>query len=260
MRHLLICAAALCSASAARADLRATYVNGAEEMVLEANDDGTVRLESAKPGEYTLVTPTGSFIVFEEAGRQRAASMTEFRAVLDEMMAAMWAQLGAEAPAPAQPPEGTVDTPLFEEAGTATVNGRTGRVYREVKQEEDVTLTDEELEELGLEGEAADAARDPKPAELVISDDPALAPLGTVWAQLFTMMPSFGNLMGGGPGEQERQFASLLNGRGVLKLDTIELRDVVTAPIDDARFAIPASLLTRAELKAMLDKGGPKAE
>mgnify|MGYP004499912347 CR=1 FL=1 len=253
MRILILSVAALLSSTAAHADMRATYVDRGEEMVAEVNDDGRARLNSAKPGEYTLVTPQGAFIVFtDDDGQVKAASMADFRAVLNDMMAGMWKSLGVDAP----PSEPVADAaaPLFEEAGVATINGREGRAYKDVRKaaeegaapggEDADTLSALLADDEGVEGE---------PSTLVVSDDPALAPLGRIWAQLATLMPNAGILLGA-PTQTETQFAALLDGRGVLKLDTIELKDVTFAPIDDAYFALPAAILSKDEVKAMLEK------
>lgn len=231
MRFWMAGAAALLWSGSALADMRATYLDGEEELVAEVNDDGRTRLDSEKAGEYTLIVGDEAYMVFNEGGVSKAASMRDFRAVIDAMMVDMWKSLGAEAPKPAAGPAEA----MFVKGESVTVNGRMGTSYRE--------RADMEV--------AADGA----PASiLVLSDDPTLAPLGAIWARLASMVPPPESLLDPNHGAAETAFAKLVNGRGVLKLDTIELKDVVSGPIDDARFALPTTILTRDEVKAMLEK------
>lgn len=216
----------------AYADITARYGQGSEEALIEVNGDGSARMGAAKGNSYSLFTSKGDYVVFRENGNWVAAPYEDFHVVLDELTAPMWEMTGGK-PEPRPAPAGFA----LVEAGSESVAGFSGTRY-----------------ELG-EGEAENDTADK--AYAVVSDAPELRPLGRPMARLLLQMPTMEKALTGQTPPALVALAEKLSSAALLRLgDEIAIQSVDQADIADDRFALPAKVLTRDEVKAMLDKSG----
>jgi hypothetical protein len=223
-----------CATTPAMADATARYrISGAQTILIEASDDGHGRFtpegESAEGG-YAVFTPDDSFLVFTEGGVTRVMRFADFRAVLDAMVERALAQVGgagaADTPEPAPVPVPAAEARLVA-SGKSEVSGRSGTLYR-------------------------DRAAVGNLGDLVISDDPALAPVGRVFAKVMLETPMFGDQIGGGAADWKEELAALLNRGAALRLGEITMESVTSDAIPAARFALPSAPISREEFERLV--------
>lgn len=221
MIRICLIAAALFAASPARADVAARYrgPDGAA-MLIEANDKGEGRIGPENGSGYGLFTAEGAFVVWEEEGAVRVARYADLKAAADAQIAAF---LGEEAVVPAEPEE--AGPPLLVRAGSETVSGRTGTGWREA----------------GGEG-----------AALVLSDDPALRPLGAVLARAVLETPTFESMLLGRPSRFAAELAALLRAAAPLRFADATLEEATFETLPAEGFVLPAAPMRVAELEAAL--------
>ncbi|HEY5723101.1 MAG TPA: hypothetical protein VIT45_12340 [Allosphingosinicella sp.] len=220
--------------AAAIADATARYrIPGGQEILIEASDDGHGRFtpegEGAKGG-YAVFTPDDSFLIFPDDGVTRVMRFADFRAALDAMIAKSLAQIGgAEAVDTPDPAPTASAEARMAAAGRSEVNGRSGTLYR-------------------------DRAAAANMGEIVISDDPALAPVGRVFAKAMLETPMFGDLIGGAASDWKRELAALLDKGAPLRLSEIDMVSATSDKIPAERFALPSAPISRAEFERLVLK------
>lgn len=231
---LLALLAMACASTPAMADVSARYrIPGGQMILIEASDEGNGRFTpegDGAQGGYAVFTPNDSFLVFTEAGVTRVMRFADFRAALDAMVERMLANIdGAESvdapqPAPAVPAE-----PRLVAGGRSEVNGRSGTLYR-------------------------DRAAEGNMGDFVISDDPALAPVGRIFAKTMIETPMFGDLIGGAAADWKRELAALLDKGAPLRLGEVSLESMTSDQIPAARFALPSAPISREEFERLVLK------
>ena len=227
----------------AHADITAHYstrspTNAAEQspaMAFEINDDGRIRFASDMPEGYMLYDGNVWYEV------RTGADGTPF--------AVNTGITGAPPATPIDPASATNTdgiTLQLVTAGATSANGFQGTGYRIV-----ITCNADALPapmRTACAEQATESRRTDRAADAVFSTDPALAPLGramaTFWRYLVekeqlgeTLVPQFAALSGAG--------------HATIKAADITLASVSHDAIDDARFALPARVLTREEAEAL---------
>jgi hypothetical protein len=223
-----------CAPAAAMADVTARYrIPGGQAILIEASDDGHGRFtpegEGAQGG-YAVFTPDDSFLVFTEEGETLVMRFADFRAALDAMVDKALAGLdgleAADAPQPA--PAAPAEARLVAD-GRSEVNGRSGTLYR-------------------------DRAAEANLGDFVISDDPALTPVGRVFAKAMLETPMFGDLIGGAPADWKRELAALLGKGAPLRLGEINMESATSDKIPPERFALPGAPISREAFERLVLK------
>jgi len=229
---LLALIAMACAPAPAMADVTARYrISEGQTILIEASDDGHGRFtpegEGAQGG-YAVFTPEDSFLVFTEQGVTRVIRFADFRAALDAVIEQALAQVGgagaieAADPVSAAPAEARLET-----AGRSEVNGRSGIIYRDRTAEADMR-------------------------DFVISDDPALAPVGRIFAKILTETPMLGNMIGGAGADWKRELAALLDKGAALRLGEASLESMASEEIPAERFGLPSAPISREEFQRLL--------
>lgn len=222
----------------ALADVTARYeMPGGNAIVIETSDDGRGRFTPEgkdAEGGYALFTPEDSFLVFTEKGVTHALRFSDFREALDAMIKKSLAALGATdldspdaAPGAETPAPGAAAEKRMTASGRSEVNGRKGILYVE----------------RGVEGKAG---------ELVISDDPALSPVGIVFAKAMLETPMLGDAFAGSPDGRKAELLALMAKGAPLRVGEIELRSVTFDKVASERFAMPGPPISRADFEKMV--------
>ena len=207
-------------AGAAHADLTATYgpPGAAAMMTVKIAASGNTRSDII-PGGLALLTIGGEdYAIQLRAAQPVVDRIADLKIVVAERVAAIPPDVRANIIAHMKPMK-------FVERGTATVIGRTGRAY--FLQKEDGTLS-------------------PTPW-LVISTDPALAPLAAATMRQFilsrAMMPI--------PEESDpfKEIGEILKTGAPIVMTGLELQSLSDAPIPAADFALPAQPETLDQLR-----------
>jgi hypothetical protein len=229
MRIWLFFALAAAGAAPAHAQLTASYVSkgGGTEMnvKLEIAPNGDIRADMGAPGLYLVKREGRTYFIMPDSAGPVVADVADMGAVIQEQMNKAGANLCAGL-AKAPPSERLVSR------GTVTVVGRTGEAYARE----------------GRSGSAPD---------VVISRDPALAPLGVAMAAQFrTSLALLGECAAAVPLFVQMQ--GLLDGGAPLEFGPIRLDTVQAGPVDAARFVLPAATATRDQVRALMArKDGP---
>jgi hypothetical protein len=218
---------------AVHADVRALYTGVGGDALVEVDDNGDSRLGGVDGESYSLFTAAGDFVVFRQDGALVAARYEDFQAVLAAMAAPL---RGAAADATRPPPKRPAASPLTE-TGTEKVAGYEGRRFEWVEHP----------------GGARSFA--------IVSNAPELKPLGRAMAKLLEQMPSFAETMTGERPPALVALAEMVGSAALLRLDEqATLAEVSFEPVPEDRFRIPATVLSRDEVAAMLGPGEPAAE
>jgi hypothetical protein len=215
-------ALAAAASTPAQADLTATYVPTTPDinfkMTMEVAANGDVRADINGPGAYVLRRQGRSYFIVPDAAGPVVEDSADIGAVMQEEMAKMsphFCDQIAQAP-----------VPKLVSLGTMTVAGRTGEAF-------------------GLEGRPAT-----HPA-VIISHDPALAPLGAAMSAQFRASSSMlGSCSSAIPAVVQMQ--ALLDSGAPLEFGGMRLETVETGAIDPARFVLPAAPATRDQVRAMI--------
>ncbi|MEA3038765.1 MAG: hypothetical protein QOE79_1278 [Sphingomonadales bacterium] len=215
-------AIAAVASTPARADLTATYVAanpGMElKMKVEIAANGNLRTDMSVPGLYLIKGGGHSYLIMAGPAGPIVQDAADVGAVMRERLAQTdphFCDAFAQAPA----------TRLVSR-GTTTISGRPGEAF------------------------AFD--RPGSRTEVVISHDPALAPLAAAMAaqsrESMALMPC-------GPLPVFVQMQALLDSGAPLQFGPMQLDTVETGPIDPAHFVLPGAPLTREQVRAMMMKG-----
>ena len=159
--------AMLLGAAPALAGQRATYLQpDGKQLVIDVADDGDTRVGEPGQEEYGLLRRDGFYIVSGETGAWQVARLADVAAAIDQVVPPIFKDIFTAGIA--RKPPGAF---RVEARGERTVAGRRGKVY------------------------LVYGMNDAKPAEaetFVISDDPALAPIGRAMEQFMNgaMVPA----------------------------------------------------------------------
>jgi hypothetical protein len=210
------------AAAPADAGLKAIYDKPDNApLTIEIADNGDARVGPDDQSMYVLLIGDAAYIVTIKDGKTSAARLTDVAAAFDKVMPPIFGKLFGAAAAATKG-----DTTKIEKIGPRTINGRAGIAYR-LK---------------GGEGEA--------PPEIVLSEDPALAPVGKAMgrfteATMLLLAPLFGNAVPEMVGEMR---AVLALGTPLKGGDGMALRSVETVDVPPARVALPGKLQTVDEI------------
>ena len=210
--------------AAASADVKARYTGQGGAALIEVDANGDSRMGGESGESYSLFTAAGDYVVFKQDGALVAARYEDFHAVLN----AMTAGFAGPAPGEAQPPSQPAAVPPLVEAGTEKVGGYEGIRF-----------------ELPVQS-------GPR-AYAVISNAPELKPLGRAMVKLLDQMPSFEQAMTGSKPPAIIALMAKLDSTALLRLDVVfALAEVSFDELPAERFAVPATLLSRAQVEKML--------
>lgn len=232
MRPIVTMMVLALGAAPALAGTKAVYdQEGKGPLIVEIADNGDMRVGPDDGEMYGLMLGDTFYVVGTEEGKISVARLQDVATAFDTALPPIFGQLfGAAARAtPAHPAR-------IENLGPRTVNGRPGVAYR--------------LSSSGSDGMSA---------ELVVSTDPALAPVGRAMgrfteATMVMLRPLFGAATAGMVTDMRAVFAlgtPLSSKRG------LTLKSVETADVPAARLALPAKPQTVEEIIAELKVNKP---
>jgi len=242
MRLFCLAVATLLIASPANADITVRYALGPPPgampaMVIEMNDRGDARMAMGNQAAI-LVLDGVTYMIQGDLRGVYAARLDDLTALMAERFQAMTHDLNV----PSHPATGdTAETMRFVEAGPETVAGRTGTLWT-----------------MRTTGNPPMHALD-----MVISNDPELAPLGRLFARQFgsstqglaTMMGSTAGAFGT---DFLQSFQTLLARGAPLRMGHLmQLESIDTRPVPASEFVLPSAPLTRDQLVERL--GWPAA-
>lgn len=222
-------AALLAASTAASADVAARYETQDKDapfdmgMSIEADDRGNVRMQMPRLNTYFIFRDGTLYQITQDRTGAFAVRVEDALIVQQEMLAKLGMRMPADMPEPDL---------VLAPVGPETVGTRQGMGY-------------------GLTGK--DSAP-PNFAAFVISDDPALAPIGMALAlanaNSLKGMGEIGTMLG----LLNDELLAMLRKGAPLRIMSMELTDVSTDPIPPARFTLPAPPTSLAELRAMADQ------
>lgn len=216
-------------AAPAAADVTARYTDGNGVIViLEADDSGAARFGAEGAPTYQIFTADDGFIIESQDRQSRVIRWADLAAYYDAEMARLTGR-------PPQETRRKPSPPRLASAGTVTIEGRDGTEYL-------------------ARGEPAPAGQ-----RIVISTDPALTPVGRVFARLFQLAPTFGRVLTGRADDLTIELGALVAGGAPLQLGAMRLVDVSFAPVPAERFVLPAPPLSREATAAALRAGRTEA-
>ena len=228
----LIAGAILASvlAAPAQADIAARYKTNDEnavmnmEMTVEADNEGNVRTQMAHLGAYFLLSDGELFQVANSESGLFVVRVSDLMRVQGEIAQEMFQN---------PPPEMDLPKQSFAPMDPEIVSERQGIGY----------------------GIVSDDYPEPRYASIVVSDDPALAPLGDAVVRSHQAMASSASAwgsMGTMLGMMNEEMLAVLRKGAPLRLMKLELTDISTEMIPAERFELPAEPLTIEELRARL--------
>ncbi|HEX8240921.1 MAG TPA: hypothetical protein VF574_14395 [Allosphingosinicella sp.] len=228
--HFLVLAAG--AGAPAQADITATYLNDEREsgfeMKVQIAANGDLRADDPDlPGRYMIRRGGRVYFVEQDPRGKVVEDFVDVVAVIDE-------ELSKLDPRVCDRLQASNSRSKLVSRGPVTIAGRSGEAF-------------------GPEG------REGSPAQIVISRDPALVPLGTAMAAQFRMsLALMGRCAPDVP--MYAQMQALLESGAPLIFGPVRLGSVETKAIDPARFALPAEPATREEIRARLfGEAGPAA-
>lgn len=209
-RWLMVLAAMLASSPAA-ADITARYAqSGSRQIAVQVRDNGDSRIV-VNEGVY-VSTGGETHMILTDARGTFVARQADFVSMMEELLSAI-----------PQVPGAPTDSFAIVEGGTETVAGRGGRVFR-----------------IGAPGSQTDVM------EVVISEDPELAPVGRAMATLFE--PILAASTRGTPGLSDAMTGLFSRGT-VLRFGQIfTLESVDTTIVPPEGFVLPSAPLSREAL------------
>jgi hypothetical protein len=219
----------LLAASPASAGIRATYAGTTEpkELVVEIADGGSAaRVSTPGRDDYGLMVGDQFYIVGARSGKLEVARVADIAAAFDRVMPPIFKNLFGAAGS------GIKAAPLKAvRGGSKTVAGVAGEVWL-VK---------------GLDDGKLDAAM-----EIVVSHDPALAPVGRALAAFFESgMVMMRPLLGSGTAEMVRQNRQMFAlGTPIASADRFTLTRLEIVSLPESRFVLPARPATVDDLAA----------
>jgi len=211
------------AAAPADAGIKAIYDKPDKSpLTIEIADNGDARIGPDDQSMYVLLLHDTAYVVAMQDGKLMVARLADVAAAFDRVMPPIFGKLFGAA---AEATKG--DAAKVEKIGPRTVNGRVGIAYR-------------------LKGS------DPKetPPEMVLSPDPALAPVGRAMgrfteATMLLLAPLFGKETANMVGEMRSVLAL---GTPLQGADGMTLRSVETVDVAAARIALPGKPQTVDEI------------
>jgi len=223
MRIWFLVALAAAGAAPASGDLTVTYVPvdaGFDmKMKVEVAANGDLRADMSVPGLYMVKHDGHIYFVMPGAAGPIVADIADMGAVMQE-------EMNKSAPNFCADLSREPSSYRLVSRGTVTIAGRTGEAY-------------------GPEG------REGSRPDVVISRDPALAPLGAAMAAQFRASMA---MMGGCASTIPMfvQMQALLDSGAPLEFGPVRLETVQAGPVDPTRFALPAPPATRDQVRALM--------
>jgi hypothetical protein len=216
-------ALAAAGATPAQADLTATYVAvnpGMNfKMKVEVAANGDLRADVSNPGLYLIRRQGHSYFVVADPAGPVVEDTADVGAVMQEQLAKL---------DPHFCDAFTHMATKLVSRGATTLAGRTGEAF-------------------AIEGRPA------APPQVVISHDPALAPLGAAMAAQFRESSALmGQCWSSVP--MIAQMQALLDSGAPLQFGPAQLDTVETGPIDPAHFMLPAAPATREQVRALMSR------
>ena len=196
--------------TSAMADITAKFDAGGvapHTITFEISSDGSWRGDADRPGQFFMLSNGEGYFVRADRAGITVMRMEDIRVVTSEQMAKLDPHLRAAVQNP--------HPPKFVEKGTMTVNGRTGTAY--YMQDDTGSLSARPV--------------------LVMSSDPALAPLGVAMEGQFEMAAEIMSPTGTAPFAD--MLAILKKGTPILGIAG-ELQSVDFGPIPASHFELPA--------------------
>jgi hypothetical protein len=224
MRLWTFLAFAVGAAASAQADITATYLNddreSGVEMRVEIAANGNLRTDDPDlPGRYLIRRGGRVYMVEQDPQGAVVEDLSDVVAVIQDELSKMGPQVCDRLQS---------STPKIRlvSRGPVTIAGRSGEAY-------------------------VPEGREGAEPHVVISRDPALAPLGAAMAAQLEMTIA---LLGRCASQVTNvaQMRALLAGGAPLMLGLVRLGSVETGPIDPARFVLPAEPATREEVRARM--------
>lgn len=225
MRYLLAAILALLPLPAL-ADVTAHYSAGKDVLLVEVDDGGNTRI--GIDGKFGIIRRDGVdyAVLSRPEGDTKVVALAELLTIMSSAV--------TNTP---KPEAMTVDKFVLVAKGDALVGARKGTLWN-----------------FGPEKEA-----DGRPGdmlEIVISDDPALAPVAAVFRlTLDSLLPVLGAMIPDSSGFAA-QAATLIAKGAPLRVDKmIELQSVETGEIDPKRFELPAPVISAVEFLSSMEPG-----
>lgn len=220
--------ALLAAAQPAWAGQKATYVDDEGKTILvQVTDSGDARIAPSTPDQYGLLRDGQFYLVSKEEGKWKVARIEDVAAALDQVLPPIFKTLFGAA-AKAKP-----TTMRMEAKGSRTVAGFTGKVY--------VIHTSDEKK------------GDP-PAEVVLSEDPSLQPVGrAIGGFLTSTMLLMAPFLGDAAADMIKDTQTVLSRgapldiRGKFRLTSVTAADVPASTVD-----LPAKPQSVSEIVAAL--------
>lgn len=246
--------------SPAWADVTARYAGAgkyAATMSVAVGDGGQVRAEAGPPNNASqrvvLIRREGvDYVSGADAEGRFVARTEDLFALVEEM-------IRTSIPQSARTAIRTAADIRVEIApgGMETIAGREGRVYRITPI---APPTPRPAAQGGQERQGAEMPQ-MQPLEIVISEDPELAPVGREMARLFESGSGLVDAVMGTRPAVAGQIRELLARGTLIRLaDALRLRSVSSDAIPDSAFALPGPVLTRAELRERMPAPLPDAD
>lgn len=260
--HPILALAALGLSSPALADVTARYGGTgkyAPTMNFAVAESGQVRAEAGPPNNAServmLIRREGvDYVSAADAQGRFVGRKDDFFAIADETIRTAMPQSARDAL------RALADIRIaIVEGGMETVAGRQGRLYR-------ITMAAPPEPRPAAAQTGEDPEDDvepaaPPPLEVVISEDPELAPVGREMARLFDSANGLVDAVMGTTPALIGQIRDLLARGTVIRVgDQFRLRSVSTDAVPDSAFALPGPVLTRAQLRARAPTPPPVAE
>lgn len=222
------------SASAARADVTATYVNARGiETVVEVNDGGFARIGATRrevgdgSPDYSIFRPDGDFFAFFDKDAHKVVRWDVFKQVIENSVTE---GLGPIEPLTAEERANAARAvPMPKAVGPVVLEGRRGTMY------------------LG-QGDAPWRSHH----WMVISSDPKLKPLAAAFARFFRSRSSFYQYPTQEPDVLLHEQYLLMAKGAPLELGDLQLVSVKFDKIDVGRFRLPATPLTPEQYQAIV--------
>jgi hypothetical protein len=233
MRCYLALAILACCATPAAAGLRATYsdAEGSRKLVIDVADNGDARIGDKASDDYGLFVGGHFYMVSRDDKGPTVARIEDVAAAIDQVMPPVFKDIFTKAAASAKP--GKL---RLEAKGERSLAGRAGKLWLVYGMDE----------------------KDPaKPTEFVISEDPALKPVGRAMEQFMNaaVVPAavfIGPAAAEIVAETHQIFAlgTPLDAGGRFKLEAVETVDVPAEALK-----LPGKLKTVDEIVAAMKAG-----
>ena len=215
---------AFCLAAPAYADVTIRYVQaGGQSLIIEADEQGRIRAEGPA-GPLLIIRDGTTYVMPPVEGERMVVRLEDYVAIVAGPLRERTAGL-------INPSSHTQF--VLRERGSETVGRWQGTLYS--------------IEPVGPH-EAHENV------ELVVSSDPALAPVGRAAEPVFAVIVSMFNLVAGeDPPEFIRHYRSVREGRTLLRNgDVYRLESVSTGAVPTSRFDLPRPVLSRDQLRSHL--------